>query len=107
MNDVSFIYTRSNSDSTESYTIEINSNSINTIGDFVNWVLSNRSDEWGEFYIRLVISSTEYSLCRYNYKYGKLVDEIPNDISSLNIPKTFYANGGWTAMSYNITIKNN
>lgn len=103
MSDVNFIHTHSNGDATSNYDVEINGCAINTIGDFVDWVLSNRSNEWGDFRITIVDGISTAKVF-YEYKYGRLVDEIPNDILSLPIPKKFYANGGWTNMSYLIKL---
>lgn len=76
-----------------------------TVGEFVNEVLTECTGEWGSFRftkkagykIDNWVIPPEFK--RYDYKRGKLVDEIPEEL--LNKPfKNVWGDGGWSCMDY-------
>lgn len=82
------------SDCTAPYDIETD---CKTVGEFVDEVLQKYTNEWGDFKI-------EGTYCYYEYKHGKLLDEIPQNERSLQI-KEIKAAGGYSNMDYFIKIK--
>lgn len=75
-----------------------------TIGELIEEVLTRFSNEWGDFEVRHEGAGYFDSFYRVDYKYGKLLGEVSEDIATLPIiSATSY--GGWSAMSYNIIVK--
>lgn len=75
-----------------------------TIGELIEEVLTRFNNEWGEFEIRHNGAGYFDTFFRVDYKYGKLLGEVPENIANLPIiSATSY--GGWSAMSYNIIVK--
>ncbi len=81
-----------------------------TVGEFVNEVLAERKNEWGSFeFIRKEgckidnwVIPPEFK--RYEYKHGKLIDEMPQEL--LDKPfKTVWGNGGWSCMDYTFDLR--
>lgn len=72
-------------DCTASYSIS--GYKATTIGEFVDEVLAECKEEWG------------YFNSIYEYRYGHLLNEIPEEISKQRISK-IYGDGGWTRMDY-------
>lgn len=68
-----------------------------TIVEFIHEVLGQNPQEWG--YIEVKDEHT-----RIEYRYGKLLNEIPDAWQSREIGKVDAA-GGWTRMDYFITAK--
>lgn len=66
-----------------------------TIRDFVLEVLTNRKNEWGCFCIDRM----------YEYRYGNLLNNIPDIVLNQEIDYPIKANGGWTSMDYRISTK--
>ena len=75
-----------------------------TIEELVKEVLTKRSNEWGRFDLRHKGDGYFDRFATFNYRYGKLVDEIPEEIGNLNILEAS-SYGGWSGMDYNIIIK--
>lgn len=65
------------------------------VKDFVLEVLTDNKNEWGVFYIDR----------KYEYNRGKLLNNIPENILHSEIVYPVKANGGWSLMSYWITLK--
>ena len=65
-----------------------------TAGEFVQEVLRERADEWGEF-----IFGDNYS--GFKYRHGVLLNPLPDEKANQKIV-SIKANGGWSAMDYNI-----
>lgn len=77
-------------DCTASYSIS--DYKAKTIGEFVDEVLAECQGEWGYF--------TDENYNRISeYRYGHLLNEIPEEISKKRISK-IYGDGGWTRMDY-------
>ena len=68
-----------------------------TVAEFINEVLTERSDEWG--YIRVVTGNSRYEGPKCEYRYGKLLSTLPEEYLDKHIA-VCEANGGWTAMTY-------
>lgn len=62
------------------------------VADFVGEVLNKYKGEWGHFCI---------DGCRFEYKYGELLDAIPASVLEKKIIDA-KAVGGWTWMAYDI-----
>ena len=72
-----------------------------TIVEFINEVLENKS-EWGYIAVKDISKTMFCWNSRIEYRYGKLLNEIPDSWKQLNIKKII-ACGGWTRMDYLIT----
>lgn len=70
-----------------------------TLGEFVEWIFAQRSNEWGDIYV-----NTGYSRKKVlEYKYGAIVSEEPEYYN--NTDKTIELlsyHGGWSAADYEI-----
>lgn len=81
-----------------------------TVAEFIREVLTTRSNEWGQFNIRRKGSSWLDRMAVVEYRYGKLENrdrentEIPEIMVSLPIEEV-EARGGWSAMDYDLIIK--
>lgn len=91
-----------------------------TLREFIQHVLEQRNDEWGEFYVHYDdANAPEYATVNererkitIDYKYGHIdkicgFSDIVNQIldKKLNINwEGNYANGGWSSMSYWIKV---
>lgn len=82
------------SDCTAPYDIETD---CKTVGEFVDEVLRKHDNEWGDFKIKGMYGY-------YNYKHGKLIDEIPQKERNMQI-KEIKAAGGYSNMDYLIHVK--
>lgn len=92
---IKFIQTHNyGSDCTAPYDIETD---CKTVGEFVDEVLRKHTNEWGDFKI-------EGRYGYYDYKNGKLIDEIPQEERDLQI-KEVKAAGGYSNMNYKIKVK--
>lgn len=68
-----------------------------TVGEFINEVLTTRSNEWGSFHL------TYYTMM--DYDRGKIIkNNIPDECMSMRI-KEVKASGGWSAMDYYIKLE--
>lgn len=75
-----------------------------TVGVLVNEVLTTRKGEWGRFDLRHRGCGYFDTFLSVEYRYGKLIGELPEDIAKLPIiSATSY--GGWSAMDYNIIVE--
>lgn len=73
-----------------------------TVREFVSFVLSQK-DEWGTIQIYDPDKSwLDYD--KYEYRYGNLNDDIPNEIMGKKIISVS-AHGGWTAMDYVLKLE--
>lgn len=80
-------------DETSNYDVTSDSK---TARDFVNDVLVHYKGEWGYFSL---------DGKRYEYRYGALLNDIPDEVLDREIVYPIKANGGWSLMSYRITLK--
>ena len=69
-----------------------------TVGELVDQILL-RESEWGSIKIDMGKGIGFFDLEKYEYRYGTLIDQIPDEILAAKI-KEVLANGGWTCMSY-------
>lgn len=72
-----------------------------TIVEFVKEVLEHKH-EWGYISVKDISKTMFRWNSRIEYRYGKLLNEIPDSWKQLNI-KEITAYGGWTRMDYRIT----
>ena len=102
------------SDCTAPYIVKFNKENI-TVFDFIKYVCETFSNEWGIIDIKYKDSklsslkylapSETYSICRIEYKYGKIITEhISQSIldKKIDINKQSRASGGWSRMDYRI-----
>ena len=81
-----------------------------TVGEFINEVLTTRSNEWGKLIVRRKGSGYFDRMASAEYRYGEMRSyegkktTIPEEIASLPI-KEVKAAGGWSAMDYNLIIE--
>lgn len=75
-----------------------------TIGELVKEVLTERSNEWGEFEVREGGGWFKPTIFRVEYKYGKLLGDLPDEVANLAI-ESANSYGGWSNMDYNIIVK--
>lgn len=93
-----------NGDSTSTYELIINKPC--TVNEFVNYILSNKEDEWG--YIIIVSESKERIVYDYvKYRYGLLMTIIPEHIRNkeIDISQVHTISGGWSSNDYILRIK--
>lgn len=76
-----------------------------TVVEFVNEVLKEEPKEWGYFEVKHETRGFLFSP-RIEYRYGKLLNEIPDDWQHKEIEK-IESCGGWSRMDYYITPKHN
>jgi hypothetical protein len=69
-----------------------------TVEELVDQILA-RTNEWGSIRIDMGEGIGFFELEEYEYKYGILIDQIPNEKLAAKV-KSVTANGGWTYMSY-------
>lgn len=74
-----------------------------TVEKLVEQILS-RTNEWGSIRIDMGKGIGFFELEEYEYKYGILIDQIPDEKLDAKI-KSVTANGGWTYMSYLINTE--
>lgn len=71
---------------------------------FIEQVLKERSDEWGEILIRS--NDNPEDICVCSYKRGAIEHRASNyDTYGTAKIKSIFANGGWSKMSYNIKVE--
>lgn len=75
-----------------------------TIGELVREVLTTCKREWGNFQVRHKGDSWLDNFFKVEYRYGKLIGELPEDIAELPIISTT-SYGGWSAMHYYIIVE--
>ena len=68
-----------------------------TVQEFINEVLENFQNEWGRISVGGWFGM--YPSCEY--RYGKLITELPQELLDKKIKK-IDSNGGWTCMDYEI-----
>lgn len=85
-----FPITPMGSDCTQAFRVELDGEY--TVGDLIDYALTIRKDEWGEF---------EVDHCRIEYRHGKIVngEEIIPHVKDVKINKLI-ASGGWSRMDY-------
>lgn len=69
-----------------------------TVGELVDQILL-REKEWGSIKIDMGKGIHFFDLETYEYRYGTLIDQIPDEQLAAKV-KIVSANGGWTYMSY-------
>lgn len=74
-----------------------------TVGEFINEVLTTRTNEWGEFVVKHKGCSYFDRMANTEYRYGKKESAMPEDIASLPI-KEVKASGGWSNMDYDLFV---
>lgn len=71
--------------------------------EFVNCVLTEKKDEWGDFEIYDPAKGwLDYD--RYHYRYGTS-EPIPDNLLDMKICSVIEAHGGWTCMDYLIKFE--
>lgn len=86
-------------DCTAPYDVEFNAK---TVCEFIEEVISERPDFWGEF--RIDDGKTDWiKMPSVEYRYGKVLDPLPGGVKDRAI-KEIYARGGWSAMDFRIKI---
>lgn len=71
------------------------------VHELVALVLENTQD-WG--YIGIRDNETIFGNPRCEYRYGKLLSELPNELMCKKIER-ISASGGWTRMDYLLTLE--
>lgn len=72
-----------------------------TVREFVEEILKNQN-EWG--YFSIVTKAHPFGIEKSEFRYGKLVSKFSEETLHRKI-KSVHANGGWSSMSYYITLK--
>ncbi|MDE6754477.1 MAG: hypothetical protein K2J82_07680 [Muribaculaceae bacterium] len=76
-----------------------------TITEFIHEVLTTRPNEWGQFNIRQKGSNWLDRMAVVEYRYGKMENrDWEKIVASLPIEEV-KARGGWSAMDYDLIIK--
>lgn len=77
-----------------------------TVGEFINEVLTTRSNEWGEF----TVKNKKGWYVEIEYHYGEIetldghqVTKLPDDLCALLISEV-KASGGWSNMDYDLIV---
>ena len=97
-----FISKSDGGDSTTNYDIKLDKPC--NVGEFVNMMLKERPDEWGEIHVYKPLDTFSAKHPSCEYKSGSLItDPLPDDILAKPI-QSIRANGGWTYMTYFITL---
>ena len=78
----------------ETFDYIVTHSTAKTVGEFVQEVLRERADEWGEF-----IFGGNYS--GYKYRHGVLLNPLPDEVTNKKIV-SIKSNGGWSVMDYTI-----
>ena len=86
-------------DCTSNYEIEFSREF--TVREFVNEVIKD-DREWGAFHI--VTKAKPFGIEESKYRYGKILSSFSEETLDRKI-KSVKANGGWSEMSYYITLK--
>lgn len=74
-----------------------------TVGEFVEEALATRSNEWGNFDVMGSRSDYFHPTARVKYRYGKLLETLPENLLSMQIERV-KAHGGWSNMDYQLYI---
>ena len=76
-----------------------------TLQEFIDAILTNKKDEWGEIKIAKR-NCPWYRHPSIGYRYGNITSKpnIPEKVFGYKV-KTVTANGGWTAMDYIVTLE--
>lgn len=90
-------------DETSYYNVETNAT---LVIQFIEQVLKERSNEWGEICLAKE-GSHAHDICVCEYRYGKIT-RMATEFNSYGVAKikSISANGGWSAMSYEIQVEN-
>lgn len=75
-----------------------------TVGNLIKEILTENPKEWG--YIGIKDDKNIFGNPRCEYSYGKLLNNLPDDILSMEF-ENVSSNGGWSRMDYLITVKRN
>lgn len=86
-------------DETASYSVELEKQY--TVNEFIIEVLSN-AGEWG--YIGIKCKNTFFGNPKCEYKWGKLISNLPEDYLSKKVISV-EADGGWSRMDYLLVVK--
>ena len=90
-------------DETSNYNVNTDAK---TVGEFIDMVLSERGNEWGEFCIRREDDPFDGSICVCDYSHGKIRRKAKDWDAYRNAKiKSIFANGGWSLMGYDITVE--
>ena len=92
-------------DGTSEYIVTVNKKDA-TIGDLIDYVLNERSKEWGEIHIRkqpgFLSINALYGL---EYRWGEIVkNDIPDEVKKFPLTK-IQVTGGWSYMAYEVYLK--
>lgn len=89
-------------DGTTSYNVETD---VANVGAFIQEVLKEYPQDWGHFRIR-TNNTDKRDICVCSYSYGKIERKASNyDTYGTAKIKSIFANGGWSAMNYDITVE--
>lgn len=91
-------------DCTADYAVEIDEPC--TVGEFINWVSTEKSGEWGYIGISLSDANEWAGMCkvRCEYRWGKLLSRISEKYLNMKIRK-ITGHGGWSNMNYTIAVE--
>lgn len=95
---IRFKHLKDNSDATSNYDIILDK--PYTVGEFVKEVLTR--EEWGD--IRIKLTDSWFDGPRLEYRHDRVIGGNLDGYLNKTI-KTVFANGGWSAMSYWITLE--
>lgn len=88
-------------DGTSFYNVKTDAISVH---QFIEQVLKERSNEWGEI---CLVKGDGSKICVCEYRYGGIARKATEyDSYGIARIKSISANGGWTAMSYDIQVEN-
>ena len=75
-----------------------------TVREFVNEVLTERKDEWGDITINIGHPMSFFEGQCYEYRKGKLISSLPEELMDKKI-QFAKANGGYSLMSYFLVLE--
>lgn len=76
-----------------------------TLQEFIDAILTNKKDDWGEIKIAKRNSPWYRHPC-IDYRYGNVISKpnIPEEVFGYKV-KSVTAHGGWSAMDYIVTLE--
>lgn len=75
-----------------------------TVSQFLDWVINDRSNEWGCIGISHEEKWAQFCEVKCEYRYGKLLSRLPEEYLDKTIVGVT-ARGGWSAMDYVIELE--
>ena len=76
---------------------------VYTLGDFIDEILT--FNEWGELYVGFTVDCTFKDMLRFNFckSRNQLLADVPDELRE-QVIKHVSARGGWSQMSYYVTL---